>query len=233
MWWMPAPTITTASTSSNLYYPTWSLWSQTTSSASNTWWDQGTSAAGNAYASTQGLAQLYQQQAWAQQAMLAQQQQAVWAQGLMSQSAYVEEITAPAVRQSRHRAWIIQEQARLLAAGAEQRERRLVVERAAKAAGERAHGLLLAHLTPEQRRTFEANKWFVVEGGRSKQRYRIRAGTVVANIDVLDGEHVAHKLCGHINHGAGVPIGDHLLAQKVMLELAEDDFLRLANRHRV
>lgn len=34
--------------------------------------------------------------------------------------------------------------------------------------------LLLSNLTAAQRESFEARRWFVVEGGRSKQRYRIR-----------------------------------------------------------
>ena len=78
----------------------------------------------------------------------------------------------------------------------------------------RARRLLLSHLTPEQRQTFMERGWFVVEGGRSKQRYRIRDKTVMANIDVLDGDRVTHRLCGHCE--PGIPIADQLLAQKVM-----------------
>jgi hypothetical protein len=95
---------------------------------------------------------------------------------------------------------------------------------------DRARDLLLAHLSPEQRRTFIDNGWFIVEGGRSKTKYRIRNDRgLVANIDVLDGSPV--RLCAHCRHGA-VTFHDHLLAQKVHLELNEDDFLRTANRHR-
>jgi hypothetical protein len=118
----------------------------------------------------------------------------------------------------------------------------------AKAAQDRARELLLAHLTPAQRATFEENKWFIVEGGLSKQRYRIRdTGHMVANIDVLDvpkilgrDDHpdaiheakVTHRLCGHCDISE-VPLYDQLLAQKMMLELDEERFLKLANRHRV
>lgn len=98
-------------------------------------------------------------------------------------------------------------------------------------AKKRALDLLLENLTPEQQKTFEEKKWFVVEGGKSKTQYRIRAkDDLVANIDVIDGERTKHRLCGHCN-ASKVPLGDQLLAQKVMLEFAEDDFLRVANRH--
>lgn len=120
------------------------------------------------------------------------------------------------------------------------------------AARTRSLELLLAHLSPEQRETFERNKWFIVEGGKSGQKYRIRnAGHVVANIDVLgakqkmvkerneDGERaygefdtVTHRLCGHCDLSA-VPLFDQLLAQKMMLEFDEERFLKLANKHQV
>jgi hypothetical protein len=118
-------------------------------------------------------------------------------------------------------------------------ERRLMEERAQaarevqqrdEAAKVRAHALLLEHLTPEQRETFKRNGWFIVQGGRSGTRYRIRSGSMAGNVDVLQKERVTHRLCAHVPIGH-VPLGDQLLAQKIMLELAEDDFLRKANRH--
>lgn len=93
-----------------------------------------------------------------------------------------------------------------------------------------ARDLLLRCLSSEQRASLERDKWFVVEG-RSGRRYRVRdLGHTVANIDVLEGERVTHRLCGHLQDGA-IPLADHLLAQKLMLEGDEDSFLRLANRH--
>lgn len=102
----------------------------------------------------------------------------------------------------------------------------------ADAAKDRARNLLLDNLTTEQRETFEKNGWFVVEGGKSKKRYRIggKDGHVAANIEVLSGDEVSHRLCGHC-HVAKAPLGDQLLAQKLMLEHAEDDFIQIANRH--
>lgn len=92
-----------------------------------------------------------------------------------------------------------------------------------------AHDLLLEHLTEAQRKTFAKNGWFVVEGGRSKTQYRIRSGSIAGNIDVMSGKRATHRLCCHAPDHV-MPHGDHLLAQKMMLEYAEDDFLKIANR---
>lgn len=114
---------------------------------------------------------------------------------------------------------------------AEQERQADTMRRHRRKAKERAQELLLANLTPEQRRTLKDNKWFVVEGGKSKQKYRIRAEDhLVGNIDVIEGAGVKYRLCAHCDLKA-VPHGDQLLAQKLMLEFAEDDFLRVANRH--
>lgn len=114
----------------------------------------------------------------------------------------------------------------------QQREQMREQERERDAAKLRARELLFEYLTPLQRETFDRNGWFVVEGGKSKTQYRIRAvESMVANVDVLlHGGRVKHRLCAHVRVGS-VPLGDQLLAQKVMLELAEDDFLCIANRH--
>jgi hypothetical protein len=104
------------------------------------------------------------------------------------------------------------------------------------AAKARARELLVARLTPEQRETFERNKWFIVIGGKSKRRYRIRdTGCTVANIDLLGelpGGGVVHRLCGHIDGGYMCPLEDHLLGQKLSLEHDEERFLAVANIHR-
>lgn len=99
-------------------------------------------------------------------------------------------------------------------------------------ARERARGLLLEHLTPAQRKTFEKNAWFVVEGGRSKKRYRIEARGVAGNVYQLDQKgHVVATFCGHADHS--IPDYDQYLAQKLMLEANEDAYLALANRRLV
>lgn len=106
-----------------------------------------------------------------------------------------------------------------------------ILAKHADAAKHRARELLLQHLTAEQRHTFEKNGWFVVEGSKSKRKYKITANdNCAANIYVLDGEKVKHRICGHCKLDQ-VPLADHLLAQKVMLECDEDSFLKIANRH--
>lgn len=106
-------------------------------------------------------------------------------------------------------------------------------------AAARALALLEEHLTPAQRKTMKENQWFIVEGGKTKKKYRINGkGTLVANIDVLvpglveDNKEAkaSHRICCHSPLNAA-PYGDQLLAQKLMLELDEDTFIRLANVH--
>lgn len=108
-----------------------------------------------------------------------------------------------------------------------------VIEPHREAAAARARDLLLQNLSEEQRRTFIANKWFVVKGGRSGLSYRIRdKGDLVANVEALDSRgNVVARLCAHGRSDLHLPIADHFLTQKIMLECAEDDFLRVANRH--
>lgn len=120
-----------------------------------------------------------------------------------------------------HRRWLVEQQI------AQQRE----LERHAHLAKERAQELLLSHLTPEQRSSVTAQGWFVVEGGKSKTKYRIRTAHAAANIDVLDAKgDKTHRLCAHCR-ASEVPLGDQLLTQKLMLECDEDAFLKIANRH--
>lgn len=111
----------------------------------------------------------------------------------------------------------------------EERAQQERVEREASAA--KARELLLSHLTPEQRRTFERNKWFVVEGGVTKKRYRIDAsGGVAGNVRELNARgDVVHTYCAHLGDRL-IPPDDHYLTQKLMLEYDEQEFLRVANR---
>lgn len=152
-----------------------------------------------------------------------------WARQVRETNRVIAEYDA-AYQEQVERAWRAQ-QYRV----AEREQRRELRHEAA--ARDRANELLLEHLTPAQRQTFAKNQWFVVEGGMSKTRYRIRAkGSLVANIDVMaaighEGESkVVHRLCGHCDPRA-MPLADHLLAQKLMLEFDEEEFLKIANRH--
>lgn len=96
---------------------------------------------------------------------------------------------------------------------------------------QRARELLLSFLSEEQRRTYEGHGWFIVVGGRSGRRYRINGGTYAGNVDLLaanDNNKVEARFCGHCD--ASIPLGDQLLAQKVMLEVDEPAYIALANR---
>src|SRR5258706_2940784 len=103
------------------------------------------------------------------------------------------------------------------------------IERERQVIRERARELLISHLTTEQRKTFEKNKWFVVVGGKTKTEYRIRTDYGIAgNIDVMaKGKKVA-SLCCHCR--SDIPNEDQFLAQKIALMWDEDAFLKTANR---
>lgn len=112
---------------------------------------------------------------------------------------------------------------------AEENKRTMERYRAAK---ERAEGFLYEHLTDEQRAQLKREKFFVVEGGKSKKRYRIKAdgASIGGNVTELDqlGREVK-RFCAHIEYAANAPPYDHYLAQKLMLEHCEEAFLKVAN----
>lgn len=69
----------------------------------------------------------------------------------------------------------------------------------------------------------------IVVVGKSGTRYRVTDRGTMANVHVLkDNNKVSHRLCAH---PLGVPQGDIMLAQKLMLEHDEANFLKVANRH--
>ena len=115
----------------------------------------------------------------------------------------------------------------------EYRERQKAEAERYRAAKDRAEGLLYEHLTDEQRAEIKRHKFFVVKGGKTGRKYRINAdGGLVANVHEIDDRGaVRRRLCAHISHAANAPIFDHLLAQKLMLEYQEEEFLKVANDH--
>lgn len=93
-------------------------------------------------------------------------------------------------------------------------------------ARERALRLLVRSLSPAQRVDFERSKAFEVRG-KSGQLYRITYATT-ANIEVVtEAGVVVRRLCAG---PVGVPIPAVMLAQKLMLETREAEFLRIAAR---
>jgi hypothetical protein len=101
-------------------------------------------------------------------------------------------------------------------------------QRKRKEAEERAEKLLVENLSLRQRLEYEKDKSFIVHGTRDR-RYRIRPGRQ-GNVDVIgrDGR-IQHRLCAHPS--VDVPNADTMLAQKLHLELDDDAFVRVANRH--
>lgn len=98
--------------------------------------------------------------------------------------------------------------------------------RRARLAKERASMLLLQHLTEEQRREYTERGRFLVEV-KSGRRYEIRRGRQ-HNVKLVDETRRVHAdLC--ITTSEPVPDEDVMLAQKLLLLLDEEQFLRIAN----
>lgn len=110
----------------------------------------------------------------------------------------------------------------------EQAARAATERRIAAEAEKRAEELLLAILTEEQRRTYRAHRYVVVEG-RSGRRYRVRRCRV-GNVDVVDRRGmIESRLCCH--PAVWCPDQDTMAAQLLHIQHNEDDFVRRANYH--
>lgn len=93
-------------------------------------------------------------------------------------------------------------------------------------ASERALDLLVRCLTPAQRSEFTRSSTFKVRG-QSGQHYRITYATT-SNVEVLSPSGtVARRLCAL--PAGDLPIPAVMLAQKLMLETRESEFLRIAS----
>jgi hypothetical protein len=101
--------------------------------------------------------------------------------------------------------------------------------RTARAAAQlRARELLREHLDDDQRAEYDRRRSFVVVTERGR-RYRIKS-TSSYNVH---GEADGIDYCVQLRSDAtarGVPLEDQMLAQKLLLELDEPRFLRIANR---
>lgn len=91
----------------------------------------------------------------------------------------------------------------------------------------RAKKLLLTCLTPEQRNDWEKEQAFRVISADGERIYQIKRGRC-RNVQLLNPEgQVIRHYCAHPIED--VPDADTVLAQKLMLETCEQEFLRLAN----
>lgn len=105
-----------------------------------------------------------------------------------------------------------------------------VQERAAAQlmAGKRAQRLLAECLTAKQRHDLKRDDAFCVQIG--ERCYRINRG-YSGNVELIEGDCVRARYCIHPRED--VPNEDTMLAQKLLLEANEDEFLRVANATRV
>ena len=94
-------------------------------------------------------------------------------------------------------------------------------------ANDKAKKLLVEHLTADQQRTYEEKKYFDVDiEGRI---YRIHHGSH-GNVRLMGtGTKAGKEVTKFCIQPEGVPIGDVLLAQKLLLQCNEQEFLRIAN----
>lgn len=95
---------------------------------------------------------------------------------------------------------------------------------------EKAWKLLLSMLDKQQKDQLERDRFFDVVARNSRRRYRIHHGTH-GNVRLLNdvGKEVT-RYCAQPNN---VPAEDAMLAQKLMLEHEEDQYLKVANATRI
>src|SRR5688572_23093828 len=94
----------------------------------------------------------------------------------------------------------------------------------------RGRRLLMENLTGPQRIRFTRDQCFEVRGGTTGKRYCIRRSPSI-NIDELD-EKGTVVACWCFVPAGYFPIEDAMLAQKIALELYEEDALSIARQYR-
>lgn len=104
------------------------------------------------------------------------------------------------------------------------RERKMHREERARRV--RATEALVSTLTEEQRKQFEDKQHFELQV--NNKLYRIRPGARVERIDPATKK-VLSYFCIHPDFEHGLPGEDVALSQKLLLEAAESEFLRIAN----
>lgn len=102
-------------------------------------------------------------------------------------------------------------------------QRRTALEAAAHA---KSMELLKRYLTPRQWKSLTIRRYFLVKA-QSGRYYRLSNYDKFNNIYKMrpSNRHAEELLCAYLS---GVPMGDHLLAQKLMLETQEKKLLRIA-----
>lgn len=92
-------------------------------------------------------------------------------------------------------------------------------------AEEKAEKLLLSCLSRQQKKDYKQHEYFIVIGNATGNRYKITKGRI-KNIYLIHDydDHVARHC---VESNERVPMGDHLLAQKLLIEANEEEFLRV------
>jgi hypothetical protein len=106
---------------------------------------------------------------------------------------------------------------------------RLGANRRRRHAERRASDLLKEWLSPTQRAQYECSGEFEVRGSHSGNRYRIRRAQQM-NVDELDDR--GRRIAVWCFLPEDVPVGDVMLAQKIVLENDEPAMLRIARVNR-
>lgn len=109
------------------------------------------------------------------------------------------------------------------------RDRSIQIEGERALARDRAQRILQENLTDAQREELAQNGHFTltVHAGEERRLYRIKRGRSRNVQQVDDNGRVLKTLCAH--PGIACPDEDTMLAQKLMLETQEREFLRIAN----
>lgn len=115
------------------------------------------------------------------------------------------------------------------AAELERRRRQEAIEQAERDKAEakaKGRALLLSHLDDGQRATFEAGETFVVTGSAGS-RYCVHLGRQHNIWSINEDNRHVRNYCIHVRDA--VPDEDNVLAQTLLLESNEAEFLRVAN----
>ncbi len=91
-----------------------------------------------------------------------------------------------------------------------------------------ARALLIDNLDADQRKQFEAAQTFEVLSRDGKRIYQVRYGKA-GNVFLMKNGKPVSKFCIHPTDSR-IPTEDVMLVQKLMIEGAEEEFLRIANR---
>lgn len=92
----------------------------------------------------------------------------------------------------------------------------------------RAVQLLRQNLSPNQREQFDKDRFFDVIGGSTGTRYRIHQGYQM-NVEQLTATGKRARVLCFMPRGQ-LPVADIMLAQKLALELFEDEAIAVANK---